>query len=166
MCGFWRMVINFPSSLMGRSYWKKISERIRDRQDRVFLLPLQDDSYSSIVTRYLEEYYEFHRINRMIILVEDKKYSDMIRRIENDRIEVIDCDGKIIKRLLNYYTVNNFDNRFVVASLERPDTRRVIESMIGCKGVTAEQIIRAAIMHLPIESNGGEQDGKDKKTDS
>ena len=143
------MIHNVPSSLMGRSYWKKVSKLIGDRQDRVFLLPVQNDYYSSIVVGHLEEYYEFHRIRKMLVLVEDGELCKTVGKISNDGITIIKCGNKDVRRLLNYYIVNNFDERFVVASLEFPATRKVIESMIGCKGVTAEQIICRAIMHLP-----------------
>ena len=85
----------------------------------------------------------------MVILVEDKRHFETIKKIDNDNIEAIYCEDRNVKRLINYYIVNNFDERFVVASLERPATRKVIECMVGCKGVTSEQIICRAIMHLP-----------------
>lgn len=143
------MIVNISSSLLGRSYWKEVSKQICDRQDRVFLLPIQNDNYSLIVINRLEEYYEYHKIRKMIVLVEDNKHYETIREKGDNNIVVVRCSKKNVKHLIDYYVVNNFDDRFVVASLERPTTRKVIESMIGCKGVTAEQIICRAIMHLP-----------------
>ena len=132
----------------GMMEWGNILRMTRlAADDHVILFPSDRFEYNHFGLKYLDTFLERVGGNKAVLLTFDPyvqnnatAFSDKIKSLiyfERDRVE----------KLLALYTLYEFDERFIVISLDEPYVRNA-EGLIGKKGITTEELIAVGIYKI------------------
>jgi hypothetical protein len=113
----------------------------------VVLLPSCDRVTNLLALLYLDAMLEYRKQQNAIILTHDKAVIASASLFSNKILRVIPFSRKKAEDLMQFYSLYEFDKRFIVASFDEPNGRNG-SSLIGKRGTTKEEIFVIGIYRV------------------
>ena len=162
----WQLFKNLISAYRGWFSWRGLIRKYKKDEvthSAVILMPKADDDISNyLALRYLDQMLDGRGYKKALLLTNSNvviKTADMFsKRI----INAVRYSRKKAERLMQFYSLYDFDKRFYVASLDEPFSRNA-SRMIGQKGITAEELFVMGVYKLYpyIQKKPPSYDGSD-----
>lgn len=138
---------NLFASYCGWWQWHKITKRKNISNSAVVLLPSCEREINLLALLYLDSMLKSRQYVNAIILTCDPVVQKSARLFSNNIIDVISFSRKKAENLMHYYCLYEFDERFIVASLDEPNGRNG-SALIGKKGTTKEEIFVIGVYRI------------------
>ncbi|WP_411678498.1 hypothetical protein [Caproicibacter sp.] len=138
---------NLRKAYQGWYLWHCLVKKYRLQNTAVVLMPSENRDYNYYALLYLDQMLEKKGFKSAILLTHDdavvKSASLFSAKIE----AVQPFSREQAEKLMQFYSMFEFDVRFLVASLEEPAGRNST-GLIGKKGTTAEEIFAIGVYGL------------------
>lgn len=131
----------------GRLIWLELKESYAfDDNTFVILFPQTGTACNAYVMKYLPDFIKKTNAGRVILLSYDEAV--LSKRPDTDieiRTRFVSREDAL--RLIDYYMLQMFTDRLVIASLDEPEGRSG-RSITGIKGITEEEAVAVGVLGL------------------
>lgn len=139
---------NLVSAYRGWWQWHKIIKRKGVQSNTaVILLPSCERETNLLALLYLDAMLESRNQLNAVILTHDTAVIAGARLFSDKILHIIPFNRKKAEDLMQFYSLYEFDKRFIVASLDEPNGRNG-SSLIGKRGTTKEEIFVVGVYRL------------------
>ena len=154
----WQLFKNLLSTYMAWLSWRGLMRKYRERDianSAVILMPRADDDTSNyLALRYLDQMLDSRGYRKALLLTGSPAVMKAAGLFSKRIIAAVKYPRKKAERLMLFYSLYNFDRRFIVASLDEPFGRNA-SRMVGQKGITAEELFVIGVYRVyPYEQLG------------
>lgn len=106
----------------GWMFWHRICKRHRNEKFLVVFIPYSDEPYNYCALLYLDDLLSSRMYEKAILISTDNNTLEYAKTYHcaSKILENISCSEKEAYDLLKYYSLYNFDDRFVLATMRRP----------------------------------------------
>ena len=87
--------------------------------------------------------------DKALILSNGKNIEQLVKKFncKKDIIKIISINKKRVNSLLDFYNANMFDNRFIVASLEEPEGRNML-NYLNVSDIEKKDLFMLAVYNI------------------
>ena len=139
---------NLWEAIRGWWIWHRVVKRYHLGRTMVVLLPGCNKEYNYAALRYADQMLAYTGYGDVIFLSVDpvvKEAAPILCR----HVRTVEVISRLkAQRLMQYYCLFEFDQRFLVASLEEPNGRNA-KGLVGVNGTTVEELIALGVYRLP-----------------
>ncbi len=135
-----QLYVNLISAYKGWWQWHKVIKG-KDVEDNtaVILMPSHDIEINHLALLYLDAMLKSRKYKNAVILTDDPAVIKSASLFSKNILRVMEFSRKRAEHLMQFYSLYEFDKRFIVASLDEPNGRNG-SSIIGKRGTTVEEI--------------------------
>ena len=143
---------NITKCYKGAFVWHKLmKENPEIANTAVILLPEVDDICNYYALLYLDDFLNKTNRDNAVFLTVDNRIQQVHSEFSSRIIRVVPIAPKDVEHLMQYMSLFCFDDRLVVASLDKPDGRNG-SALVGLKGLSAEEVFAIGVYRLyPFE---------------
>lgn len=131
--------------------WHKIVKKYHLKKDNsktaVVLMPKSDYENSYYALLYLDRMLYLRNFSSAIVLTEDSLITAAAKEMCQSLLAVERISEKESDALLQYYSLLNFDIRFLAASLTEPSGRNG-KALVGVNGITVEELVAIGVYRI------------------
>ena len=139
---------NLREAIRGWWIWHKVVKQYRLGCTMVVLLPGFNREYNYAALRYADQMLMHNGYEDVIFLSVDPVVKEAAP-VLCSHVRAVEVISRIkAQRLMQYYCLFEFDQRFLVASLEEPNGRNA-KGLVGVNGTTVEELIALGVYRLP-----------------
>ena len=140
---------NLLSAFKGYIYWHKLVKKNPLENCAVILIPSPNKEYSFYAIKYLNSMLVNNHYDKALILSNDKNIEQLVKKFncKKDILKIININKKKVNNLLDFYNANMFDNRFIVASLEEPEGRNML-NYLNSSNIEKKDLFKLAIYNI------------------
>lgn len=139
---------NLHEAIRGWWVWHRLVRRYHLARTIVVLIPCQNREYSYAALRYADQMLAHAGYEDVIFLSVDPTV-EKVAPLLCSHVRAVEIISRAkAQRLMQYYCLLEFDQRFLVASLEEPNGRNA-KGLIGVNGTTVEELIALGVYRLP-----------------
>ena len=129
-------------------FYHRFIKKYKLQRTKICLIPDQEGKYLDASLLYLDQMLQVQGYDNAVILTvpalkkaEAEWFSDNIELVKK-------ISRKKAEQLMQFYCLYNFDERFVVCSLDEPIGRQGT-GLVGKKGITQEEVFAAGVYGIP-----------------
>lgn len=140
---------NLVSAFKGYIYWHKLVKKYPLKNCAVILIPSPNKEYSFYAIKYLNKMLISNHYDKALILSNGKNIEQLVKKFncKKDIIKIISINKKKVNSLLDFYNANMFDNRFIVASLEEPEGRNML-NYLNVSDIEKKDLFMLAVYNI------------------
>lgn len=139
---------NILKCYRGAFVWHKILKQNPEISNTaVVLVPEINDDANYYALLYMDDFLNSTNRDNAVILTFDARIQKVCSQFSQRIIRVILLNQKEIEFLMQYMSLYCFDNRLVVASLDKPAGRDGTK-LVGLKGLTFEEVFSIGVYGL------------------
>ena len=136
------------SALKGCFFWHRFIKKYKVGNDVVLFFPSSEHSCNYHALLYLEQLISHTNSASAIILTADEDVAAAAPVFSRRISHIVKISEKDAQNLLDYYSMDPFDNRLYVISLDKPFGRNA-DRLIGMNETTVAEIISLGVFRLP-----------------
>lgn len=135
------------NAFSGREDYLEIKKKYKiGNEDFIILMPSEDMEVNLYVLLYLSQFKERHSDSKIFILTDQRMVLKLHQVTESNHLsEIIEIPNNQMQNLIDLYTLYQFTDKLIIASLDLPKGR-TIKNLVGKKNITKEEIVSIAIL--------------------
>lgn len=146
---------NLVKAYKGWWKWHRFVKKYHLGATKVVLLPAVNTTCNYCALLYLDEMLDEQNFENAIILSVDPIAVKAAKLFSTQILDTLVISRKTAEQLMQFYCLFEFDDRFVVASLDEPEGRTAYR-LVGKNKTTVDELLAIGIYHIsrfePLEA--------------